>query len=94
LSPATLQGVLFSAITALRLWRRRTDNISVLTSDNTFDLSRIRREKTIVYIILPKQKIYHYNTFIDLFILSAFEQSAMDGVKKEMLPLAYFLDEF
>ena len=94
-NPNTRKGAIFTAKASLKLWRKASSSTSILTSDNTVDLKKLRQEKTIIYLIAPKHKIEKgYGTFLNLFLTACFEQASSDGRKKEMLPLAFLLDEF
>jgi len=56
---------------ALELWS--DPNIVEFTSRNTIDIEALRKEKTIIYLIIPEHLVKYYSITINLFYSSCFE---------------------
>lgn len=53
-----MQGFALTALTALRAFTNQ--NLVKLTSASSFELADIRREKTVLYFVIPAQHAEYY----------------------------------
>jgi len=56
---------------ALELWS--DPSISEFTNKNTVDIEALRKEKTIIYLIVPEHLVKYFSIVINLFYSACFE---------------------
>ncbi len=83
-----ISSILSSARTALDLWSDQ-DIVNLTGSDN-IDLDALRDGKTIIYVIVPEDKIKYFSIVINLFYSACFTHC----IKHNGKPVFFFLDEF
>ena len=66
-----MTSILSSARAALDLWS--DPDIIKLTATNTIDLEALRKEKTIIYVIVPEHLVKYFSIIINLFYSACFE---------------------
>ena len=78
-----------TAEVALDLWS--DGGIVDFTSRNTVDIPALRNQKSIVYLIVPEDKVKYFSIILNLFYSACFEHCIQnpDGD-----PVFFFLDEF
>lgn len=69
-SENTRSGVRFTAATALRVFKN--EYIKAITNAHTFDFSDLRKKETVLYLIIPENKIQNVSGFIALFFSQMF----------------------
>ena len=83
-----ISGMLASAKVALDAWS--DPNIDHFSAKNTVDINALRTGKTIIYVIVPEDKIKYFSILINLFYSACFEHC----LKHHGKPVFFFLDEF
>ena len=73
----------------LSLWL--DPDVAEFTAGNTINLSDLRTQKTIVYVIIPEDKIEHYGVLLNLFYSDCFSLCYREPDGEHILML---LDEF
>jgi type IV secretion system protein VirD4 len=84
-----IASVLSSARAALDLWS--DPDIVKLTASDNIEIESLRKEKTIIYIIVPEHKVKYFSLLINLFYSACFEYCLQNS---NGLPIFFFLDEF
>jgi type IV secretory pathway TraG/TraD family ATPase VirD4 len=84
-----LASVLSSARACLELWSDPC--ICRLTASNNIDLSALRKEPTVIYLVVPEHRIKYFSLILNLFYSACFAQCLEHG---EGLPVYFLLDEF
>jgi type IV secretion system protein VirD4 len=82
-------SILSLAEASLDLWS--DPEIVRLTSSDNIDIEALRKEKTIIYIIVPEHKIKYFSLLVNFFYSACFEY-CLENLKG--LPVFFFLDEF
>jgi len=80
------------AKTALKQINNR--QVQKLLSSNDLDLKKFRKEKTILYLIIPANQQSYYQFLIDVFYTRFFSQMMKSLPKRTDLNIYCFLDEF
>lgn len=96
----TTDNILASAKTALTLWI--DDKLVQLTHTDTIGIDDIRKNKTIIYLIVSQYFIDYYSTLLNLFysilfehcLLTGQDQSLSEIEKQKLLKVFFFMDEF
>jgi type IV secretion system protein VirD4 len=81
-----------TALTALKAFTNR--NLVKLTSESSFDLESIRRERTVIYFITPPHLAEYYGFWTSVFFRSVFNASMRQMPDRRTLPLYILYDEF
>ncbi|MGB1265721.1 MAG: type IV secretory system conjugative DNA transfer family protein [Nereida ignava] len=81
-----------TALTSLKAFTNR--NLVALTSSSSFDLERIRKERTIIYFITPPHLAEYYGFWTSVFFRSVFNASMRRMPDRRTLPLYILYDEF
>lgn len=81
-----------NAITSLKALSNR--NIALLTSKSDFDLSDLKKSKTIIYFITPPQHAEYYSFLTSVFFRSVFNACMRELPNKKTLPVYILYDEF
>ena len=93
---ATVSGIMSVLSSMLRVFILN-NKLSLMLSENTFDIRMFGREKTAVYIIMPDEKTT-YNFLITAFIKQVYEMLITEAQKEKnrQLPVRvnFVLDEF
>ncbi len=84
-----IASILSSARAALDLWSD-PEVVRISSSDN-MSIESLRKEKTIIYMIVPSNKIKYFSIILNLFYSACFEHCIKNT---EGLPVFFFLDEF
>lgn len=87
-----VQSFALNAITALRLGTN--PNVVRVTSISDFELSSLRREKTVVYFITPPQLMEYYSPLVSVFFRSVFNACMRALPGRDALPVYILYDEF
>lgn len=92
-----ISSIISTARASLDLWS--DENIMSLTAENTIDISKLRTEKTIIYLIVPEHRVEYYGFLLNLFYSACFgyclENPLKDNkLQKGELPIFFLLDEF
>ena len=88
-----LGSIISSCLTALKAISNR--EVKTFLSDSDYDLSRLRREKTALFIITPPQHAQYYSFIVSLFFKSVFNECMRNEyLEGEDLPCYIFYDEF
>ncbi len=96
--PKVTASILSSARAALDLWS--DPEIARLTAAQTIEIRRLRRQPTVIYLIVPEHKISYFSVILNLFYTACFEHclTAWDAAdpagNAQLLPVSFFLDEF
>lgn len=96
--PKVSASLLSSARAALDLWS--DPEVARLTAAHTVEIERLRRQETVIYLIVPEHKIRYFSVILNLFYTACFEHclSAWDegdgDANARLLPVSFFLDEF
>ena len=85
----TISWFLSSASVAIELWSDQ--NVVDLTSHNTISIEALRKEKTIIYLIVPEHLVKYFSIIINLFYSACFEYCIKEITWN---PVFFFLDEF
>lgn len=89
---SAVQSFALTALTALRAFTNPA--MVELTASSTFSLEAIRREKTIIYFVIPAQHTEYYGFWTSLFFRSVFNASMRKLPDRSTLPLYVLYDEF
>ena len=89
--PKVAANILSTARAALDLWS--DSDIVQVTSANTIDLESIRKELTVIYLIVPEDKIRYFSLILNLFYSACFER-CLKKDHENSLSVFFFLDEF
>ena len=84
-----IASILSSARIALDLWS--DPDIVAFSVKNSVDIGSLRREKSIIYVIVPEHQVRYFSIMINLFYSACFEYCLKHT---EGHPVFYFLDEF
>ena len=84
-----LSSILATARVALDLWS--DPDIVRFSSFNTIDISMLRKEKTIVYVIVPEHQLRYFAIIVNLFYTACFKYCIDHKSGNEVF---FFLDEF
>ena len=87
-----LQSVLMTAGTALRIFANR--EIVNATAASDFEISDLRRQKTIIYFSVNSQDLDYYSPLVSLFFQSVFNGLMRQLPEKTDLPVYVLFDEF
>ena len=96
--PKVSASLLSSARAALDLWS--DPEVAKLTAAHAVEIERLRRQETVIYLIVPEHKIRYFSVILNLFYTACFEHclSAWDEgdghANARLLPVSFFLDEF
>lgn len=91
-SPNAVASFAMTALTALKAFTNR--NLIALTSSSSFNLERIRQERTIIYFITPPHLAEYYGFWTSVFFRSVFNASMRRMPDRRTLPLYILYDEF
>lgn len=91
-NPEGVQSFVLTALTALS--PISNPNIAWLTGDADFQLSELRRQKTVIYFITPPQHAEYYAFLTSVFFRSVFNAAMRQMPSKADLPLYVLYDEF
>jgi type IV secretory pathway TraG/TraD family ATPase VirD4 len=89
------EGILsfiMNATTALKIFANK--DVCALTSQSDIDLSDIRKQKTIIYVITPPQYAKVYRSVTSMFFLSFLQACMKEMPSKKDLPVYFLYDEF
>ena len=64
-------SLLSSARAALDLWS--DPEVARLTAAQTVEIGRLRRQPTVIYLIVPEHKISYFSVILNLFYTACFE---------------------
>lgn len=84
-----IASILSSARATLDLWS--DPDISRLTATDSISIESLRKEKTIIYVIVPEHLIKYFSIVVNLFYATCFEYCLKNP---DGLPVFFFLDEF
>lgn len=87
-----MQGFALTALTALRAFTNQ--NLVKLTSASSFELSDIRRERTVLYFVIPAQHAEYYGFWTSVFFRSVFNMCMRAMPRAGELPVYILYDEF
>ncbi len=87
-----VQGFALTALTALRAFTNQ--NLVKLTSVSSFELADIRREKTVLYFVIPAQHAEYYGFWTSVFFRSVFNMCMRQMPRAGELPIYILYDEF
>jgi type IV secretory pathway TraG/TraD family ATPase VirD4 len=93
-----ISGMLSAARAALDLWS--DPDVAELTAEDTMGMAAFRKQKTVIYLIVPEHKITYFSIILNLFYSMCFEHclehwNEADARENEaLLPCFFFLDEF
>lgn len=92
-SPNTMQGILSTAKTALRMLS--DPDIAKVTSAQTFEFSELRERKTALFLIFPQNRVSYYAFMMNLLYTQLFHYCLDDAATgPSSLPIYFLLDEF
>lgn len=83
---------IMNATTALKIFANR--DVCELTASSDIDLSTLRRQKTIIYIVTPPQYQKMYQPVTSMFFLSLLQACMRELPKRGDLPVYFLYDEF
>jgi len=83
---------IMNATTALKIFANR--DVCELTASSDIDLSTLRKQKTIIYIVTPPQYQKMYQPVTSMFILSLLQACMRELPKRDDLPVYFLYDEF
>ena len=89
------EGILsfiMNATTALKIFANK--DVCELTASSDIDLSSLRKEKTIIYVIAPPQYQKMYRPVTSMFFLSFLQASMRHLPERGDLPVYFLYDEF
>lgn len=89
------EGILsfiMNATTALKIFANK--EVCTLTATSDIDLSTLRKQKTIVYVIAPPQYQKMYRPVISMFFLSFLQACMRELPRRGDLPVYFLYDEF
>ena len=87
-----VQGFALTALTALRAFTNQS--LVKLTAASSFELQDIRREKTIIYFVIPAQHAEYYGFWTSVFFRSVFNMCMRHMPRAGELPVYILYDEF
>ena len=87
-----VQSFALTALTSLRAFTNQ--NMVQLTAGSSFELERIRSEKTIIYFIIPAQHAEYYGFWTSVFFRSVFNACMRRMPRRDTLPCYILYDEF
>lgn len=92
-SPNTMQGLVSSAKTALKMLS--DPDIARLTARNTLDFQSLRRERTALFLVFPQNRLSYFSFLMNLLYTQLFhfcldDRESLAG----NLPITFLLDEF
>ena len=89
----TMQGVLSQAKASLAVLA--DPDIARLTSVSSFDFASLRREKTVLFLVFPQNRVSYYSLLANLFYTQLFHHCLDDrAYRNDSLPIYFLLDEF
>ena len=83
---------IMNAVTALKIFANR--EVCQLTATSDIDLSTLRHEKTIIYVVTPPQYQKMYMPVTSMFFLSFLQASMREIPGRGDLPVYFLYDEF
>lgn len=87
-----IQSLLMTASTALRIYGN--SSVKTLTARSDFNVSDLRKEKTIIYLSVNSQDLSYYSSLVSVFFQSIFNGLMRELPKKDDLPVYVLFDEF
>lgn len=81
-------SVLATAQSCLNQWL--DPNVCRLTANDSIDIENLRKEKTILYLIIPEHKIPYYSVITNQLYSTCFNHC----LENDGLPVFFYLDEF
>lgn len=87
-----IASILSSARAVVDLWS--DPDIVRLTASDSIDIESLRKEKTIIYVIVPEHQIRYFSLVINLFYSACFKYCLQSPEGSHSLPVFFFLDEF
>lgn len=89
-----ISGMLSTAKTALGKFS--DPEICLLTDSESLNFETLRKEKTILYLIVPEHEVKYYGFFLSLLYTQLFSFCMLNEVKEgeKYLPIFFLLDEF
>jgi len=91
-NPKTLQSFLSVALNSLSMISN--PDIADFMSEDEVDFQQLRKKKTVVYLIIPSQKIEYYSFIINLFYTQFFNACMEKMPGEKDLPIYCLMDEF
>lgn len=88
------KDILATALTSLSCVAERDSEATILTSNNTLDLSVLRDKPTVVYLILPEDDVESFSLVVTLFYQAVFKVLKTRLNDPNKLPVYLFMDEF
>ena len=86
-----IANILSTARAALDLWS--DSDVVRFTFRNTVEIENLRREPTVVYLIVPEEKVRYFSLIINLFYSACFEY-CLKNYGAGFLPVLFFMEEF
>ncbi len=83
---------IMNATTALKIFASK--DVCTLTASSDIDLSTLRKQKTIIYVITPPQYAKMYRPLTSMFFLSLLQACMRELPGKRDLPVYFLYDEF
>lgn len=83
---------IMNATTALKIFASK--DVCSLTSRSDIDLSTLRQQKTIIYVITPPQYAKMYRPVTSMFFMSLLQACMRELPGKNSLPVYFLYDEF
>ncbi len=83
---------IMNATTALKMFANK--DVCTLTASSDIDLSSLRKQKTIVYVVAPPQYAKMYRPVTSMFFLSFLQASMRELPGRNDLPVIFLWDEF
>jgi type IV secretion system protein VirD4 len=87
-----VQSFVLNAVTALRSFTNQ--NVARLTSRSDFQLTDMRKRKTIIYFITPPQLAEYYSPITSIFFRCVFNACMREAPDRKTLPVYILYDEF
>ena len=89
-SPRTAASIRTTMASLGQLWI--DEKVRMVTSNNEFDFTQIRRRPCVVYVMVPLDKMVYYMPLLSVFFSQFF--SAINKKDESALPVFFILDEF
>jgi type IV secretion system protein VirD4 len=80
---------LSTARAALELWTDK--GVCRFSGANTVDIGLLRKQPTVIYLIVPGHKVRYYGTLLNLFYSACFEHCIDNDPEPDDLPVYFFL---
>ncbi len=96
-----IASILSSARAGLDLWCDQ--DVAELTASDSMDIEGLRKEPTVIFLIVPENKIRYFSIILNLFYTVCFEHCLAEwdeegnetgSENEKKLPVYFFLDEF